>query len=244
MTTETTMETNIGDVIEKDGFVVVAAGVGSELLDELSAAVKAVKPGDGVFARDGVYAVRNLLSRVPAVTKLLDAPALRSAVESVLGPEAFLVRGMFLSKTPKANWKVPFHQDASVTVREKEDVTGFGPWSMKAGVQHVGAPPGVLAAMLTVRVHLDDCNETSGALRVIPASHQYGRLPVDSIPEFTRTANTLCEVPRGGLMLMRPLLLHASSAATEGGPRRVIELCFSSSRLPSPLEWHESHRLN
>jgi hypothetical protein len=43
-----------------------------------------------------------------------------------------------------------------IAVRQRIDVMGFGPWSRKEGVWHVAPPIGVLAAMRTLRVHLDD----------------------------------------------------------------------------------------
>jgi ectoine hydroxylase-related dioxygenase (phytanoyl-CoA dioxygenase family) len=82
-----------------------------------------------------------------------------------------------------------------------------------------------------------------GAMRVVRGSHEYGRLPQDSIEQFTRYDVTHCEVPRGGLMAMRPLLLHASSAGTAPGSRRVIHLDFCARKLPLPLEWRDVYPL-
>jgi ectoine hydroxylase-related dioxygenase (phytanoyl-CoA dioxygenase family) len=38
------------------------------------------------------------------------------------------------------------------------------------------APLKVLEQVLAVRLHLDDCDERNGALRVVPGSHLLGRL--------------------------------------------------------------------
>jgi ectoine hydroxylase-related dioxygenase (phytanoyl-CoA dioxygenase family) len=94
--------------------------------------------------------------------------------------------------------------------------------------------------MLTLRLYLDGCDESSGAMRVVPGSHAYGRLPEDSIEQFTRYGVTACAVKKGGLVAMRPLLLRASSPAVSDGPRRVIHLDFCARRLPPPLEWREA----
>jgi hypothetical protein len=174
---------------------------------------------------------------------VLDEPPVREVVEGVLGPGAFCVRGLYLDRSPRANWRMPWHQDATITVKGRIDVTGFGPWTVKSGVQHVMAPPGTLSAMLTVRVYLDDCGEGEGMLNVIPSSHQYGRLPEDSIEQFTRYSVTPCPVSRGGLVALHPLLLRRSDVSVKPGPRRVLQLDFAARRLPLPLEWHESHPL-
>jgi hypothetical protein len=54
-----------------------------------------------------------------------------------------------------------------------------------------------------------------------------------------RIAEATCTVGAGGVVLMRPLLLHASSPATVAGHRRVIHLEFAAADLPGGLEWHD-----
>jgi hypothetical protein len=95
--------------------------------------------------------------------------------------------------------------------------------------------------MLTLRLHLDDCDEASGAMRVVPSSHQYGRLPEDSIGSFTCYDVATCVVPRGGILAMRPLLLRTTLPFTDRGRCRVIQLDFCARKLPAPLEWRETH---
>jgi len=46
-----------------------------------------------------------------------------------------------------------------------------------------------------------------------------------------------CVVGRGGALLMRPLLLHASSPSQRPAHRRVIHLDFACEQLPNPLKW-------
>ena len=227
--------------IEREGFLVISDALEDSLIERLSAAIDSVTPGAGVYDRGGVYAIRNLLQRVPEAKRALEASRVRDVVESVLGREARLVRGIFLDKTPRANWAVSWHQDAAITVKARAEANGFGPWSTKGGVQHVMAPPGLLSAMLTLRLHLDACGENQGGLEAIAASHQYGRLPVDSIAQFTRVGAVPCHVPQGGMLAFRPLLIHRSGPATEPGRRRVVQLEFCARRLPEPLEWFESY---
>ncbi len=77
-------------------------------------------------------------------------------------------------------------------------------------------PVAVLERMLTVRLHLDDCDLGNGPLHVIPGSHKSGRLSAAAISDWReRLAFVPCTIPRGGVLLMRPLLLHASSPALE-----------------------------
>lgn len=155
-----------------------------------------------ISRRESVYAIRNLLD-VPAIRALATSPPVRQLVEPLLGRDAFAVRGIFFDKTPDANWKVVWHQDVSIAVREKRDVAGFGPWSQKAGVWHVQPPQEILEGMVTVRLHLDTCLESNGALRVISHSHTKGKLSAMEIAaEREHEAETVCEVPQGGALIM------------------------------------------
>jgi hypothetical protein len=237
------IDLDLAEAVERDGFAILPDALEPDLVTSLSVAVSGFSGGrreQGVYARGAVYALRNLFDLVPETSQALRARALGNVVSAVLGPGAFCVRALFLDKTPRSNWKVPWHQDATIVVKARAEVTGFGPWTTKAGLQHVAAPPGTLSAMLTLRLHLDDCDEASGAMRVVPSSHQYGRLPQDSIEQFTRYDVATCVVPKGGLMAMRPLLLRASSPLTHPGSSRVIQLDFCARRLPLPLEWREA----
>ena len=149
-----------------------------------------------------------------------------------------MVRGILFDKTPGANWKVGWHQDLSIAVKKRVDVPGFGPWSEKAGVPHVQPPCAVLEQMLTIRLHLDECGEDNGPLRVLPGSHTKGKMAPQEIKAYRQaTEPVICACPRGGALLMRPLLLHASSLATSPKHRRVVHLEFAAQPLPGGLEW-------
>ena len=91
-------------------------------------------------------------------------------------------------------------------------LTGFSAWSIKGGITHVQPPVSVLSDLLTVRVHLDHTGETNGALRVIPGSHRFSRLDSNQISYWKeRQKPVTCSVRRGGVVIMRPLLLHSSN---------------------------------
>jgi ectoine hydroxylase-related dioxygenase (phytanoyl-CoA dioxygenase family) len=123
-------------------------------------------------------------------------------------------------------------------VKQRIDVAGFGPWSVKAGVRHVQPPVRVLENMLTVRVHLDDCGPDNGPLNVLPGSHAAGVLKAAEIESWRRNqAPMSCVARAGDAVLMRPLLLHASSVALRPGHRRVIHIEFAGTDLPGGLDW-------
>jgi ectoine hydroxylase-related dioxygenase (phytanoyl-CoA dioxygenase family) len=226
-----------GSEFARDGYVVVHDVLSPVLADALLASL----PDTGAVSRRGesVYALRNVLD-LPAVRAIARADTVRAVVESVLDPDAFVVRGIFFDKTPEANWPVPWHQDLSVAVQERRDAPGWGPWSEKAGVIHVQPPPEVLERMLTVRLHIDDCLAENGALRVLPGTHRLGRLGTAETMRLRETVpEVVCAAHRGDALLMRPLLLHASSPSQQPGHRRVLHLEFAADDLPHGLEWAE-----
>ena len=189
---------------------------------------------------DAKHAQRNLLS-VPAVRELAASRRIREIIGAVLGPGCFAVRGILFNKTERSNWKVAWHQDLTIAVHERRETDGFGPWTTKAGVPHVQPPTEIMSRMLALRLHLDDSGLDNGPLRVVPASHMEGRLSAEQVANWQKADTVTCTVPAGGGLLMRPLLLHASSACAVPKPRRVIHLEFAAEELPQGLEWH--HRI-
>lgn len=231
------------EALQQHGFTIVPQAVPEVALLQLESALKAFEQFDSsaqsVRRRASVYAIRNLL-QVEAVRELCHSLQMRRLVEPVLGSDCFAVRGILFDKTPGANWKVPYHQDLSIAVRERIEVEGFGPWSQKASVTHVQPPVTVLEQMLSIRLHLDDCGEENGPLRVLPGSHRSGRLDAVSIQNLkNQAAPVKCLAQRGGVLLMRPLLLHASSSSQSLHPRRVVHLEWAASDLPGGPEWFE-----
>jgi ectoine hydroxylase-related dioxygenase (phytanoyl-CoA dioxygenase family) len=223
----------IRDRIEKDGFTVVPRVIADSDIEAVLIATERMpteEPGRG--------GMRNLLDQVPAARVMATNPNVRALAEDVLGPGCFIVRSILFDKTPSTNWKVSWHQDLAIAVRERLEVPAFMAWSEKAGVPHVQPPSAVLEAMVTVRLHLDDCGEDNGPLRVIAGSHRYGRLSDDEIAEWrtTRAATTITAA-KGDALIMRPLLLHASSAAVTPGHRRVVHFEFAATELPDDLDW-------
>jgi len=230
----------LGDTLTRDGYAVVRDAVDAPAVDALLAAL-ALLAQAVAGARGGA---RDLPRAVPAVRDLARAAAVRGVAEAALGPGAFAVRGVLFDKTPGANWKVVWHQDLTIAVRARREVPGFGPWTEKDGVPHVQPPPELLARMVAVRVHLDDCTEANGPVRVLPGSHRGGRLSAAEIGRWRAEAReVVCTVPRGGILAFHSLLLHASSPAREPAHRRVVHLEYAAAEwveLPGGIAWYDA----
>ncbi len=231
--------TEPSSALAQSGFALIPAAVDADTVQRLLHALERVPPEVWLRReeRQG-YALRNLLAHAPKVAEWAASGEVRAWVEAVLGPAAFPVQSLLFDKHPEANWKVRWHQDVMIPVRERRETPGFRSWSVKAGQVYVQPPAAVLERMLILRLHLDDCPAENGALRVIPGSHARGRLDTEAVQEWrARVPEVTCALPAGGLLLMRPLLLHASAPAVRPGHRRVIHLEFAADPLPGGLQW-------
>jgi ectoine hydroxylase-related dioxygenase (phytanoyl-CoA dioxygenase family) len=229
---------DVVNALEEQGFAIMPQAL---IGIELEAVLAAISKADALVSVGGRGGARALFERLPKIRTLAMQASVRGPAATVLGPDCFPVRSLLFDKTPTANWKVVWHQDLTIAVRARRDVEGYGPWSSKAGIPHVQPPVTVLERMVAVRVHLDDCGSDNGPLRVLPGSHRAGRIRAPDIEAWRQgVAEVSCVVPRGGLLVMRPLLLHASSPATSPRHRRVIHIEYAAEQLPGGLEWYET----
>jgi ectoine hydroxylase-related dioxygenase (phytanoyl-CoA dioxygenase family) len=212
------------------GFEVVDLALTASQCDHLAASLPPIAPGRG--------GIRGLVTH-PAVLEVLHHKQLARRIWATVGRELVAVKATLFDKTAESNWRVAWHQDRVVAVRERMDVAGYGRWSVKCGVPHVEPPAAVLAQMLAVRVYLDACGSDNGPLRVLPSSHESGVLDEDAIR--ARVADHTpadVHVAKGALLFMRPLLVHSSSLARSTEHRRVLHLEFAPAEAISPLQWH------
>lgn len=227
---------------ETDGFFIIKDALDEKTALNLTDALSQIKsPKSSSRKPETIYGVRDLLNLSSSIREFSQSIGVRKIAESILGENAKVVRAIYFDKTAEANWKVPWHQDLTIAVRQKIMTEGFSAWSIKADIPHVQPPINILENMLTLRFHLDDTDETNGALKVIPKSHLKGRLNGDQIKtEIQNNSAKLCCTEQGDCLVMRPLLLHSSSAGTEPKSRRVIHFEFSADILPNNLNWHEA----
>ena len=216
--------------VEQHGFSVVPGAIEAAEQQEL---LSTLGPVFGA-GRRGLLAL-------PTVAELARSPRLLDFIRPHLPSEPIPVRAIYFDKSPDTNWLVPWHQDLTLALRARAEVPGFGPWSTKDGIPHVQAPIELLQQMLAVRLHLDDADESNGALRVLPGSHRLGRLSSERVQELRRQQSAfVCAVSAGDALLMRPLLLHASSRSTSTRHRRVLHIEYAAFTLPNELEWNEA----
>jgi len=213
----------------RDGYSVLHAGLADELLDGLRREA---------FA-DGAAGTRCLLDLPPVQTAAL-AIKERLVTQGILPSSAVAVQAIAFDKTPGTNWKVAWHQDLMFPFADKVSSPGYDLPSCKSGVHYSRPPLAVLESLLAVRLHLDDCDETNGPLRVSPRTHIMGILPsFETAALASDHGEVTCLARTGEILIMRPLLLHASSQATSPGHRRVLHLVYHDGTFV-PESWHRA----
>lgn len=180
---------------------------------------------------------RHLMSH-PAVAALANDSRFLAQAQRVLGQDAKPYRATLFDKSPGSNWLVVWHQDTALPLRCRREVPGWGPWSVKSGILYAHAPAPALEQVVALRVHLDDCFSGNGPLRVLPGTHSLGVLSDAAIQDLAAQIRPHeCVVPRGGVIWMRPLLVHASSKSATKSPRRVLHIEYAAAlHLGSELE--------
>lgn len=176
--------------------------------------------------------------RDQTVAVLAQDSRLLQLARQVLGDGAIPFRATLFDKSPNSNWLVVWHQDTALPLRERRDVPSWGPWSIKDGVNYAHAPAHALEQVLALRLHLDDSNTDNGPLRVLPGTHTLGVLSDEQLHDLsTKVAALDCLVPRGGVVAMCPLIVHASSKSQSDHPRRVLHIEYAAtSKMGDGLE--------
>jgi ectoine hydroxylase-related dioxygenase (phytanoyl-CoA dioxygenase family) len=209
----------------ESGFSIVPQVFGASELDEL------MRELDTHSIQRSRAGARHLLS-VPAIAAVARDARLINLATEVLGCAPVPFGATLFDKSPEANWLVTWHQDRALPLLERREVPGWGPWSEKGGVIYAHAPADVLACVVAIRLHLDDSTEENGPLRVLPGTHRLGVLSDVEIHDAAqRIEPVVCTVDRGGVIIMRPLVVHASSKVTAPAPRRVLHFEYAASEV-------------
>jgi hypothetical protein len=231
-----TMESH-KDALTEQGFCIIDNVFSTVELVAMTEAIISVDQYTSAFRRTSdLFAIRTFLQTIPAVNKIIWNKSLLTIIHRILGLDYFVVKSIYFDKAPASNWFVAWHQDLTISVDRKIESDNFSLWTQKQG--QIAAQPSrqILESIYTIRIHLDDCDASNGALKVIPGSHKQGILRSAST---SLESETLCSVKAGGVMIMRPLLMHASGKSISDKRRRVIHIECSNNLLPDGISWRE-----
>jgi len=201
----------------------------SAILPEIEAIVSHLEPDRAGIRLHGIDRLRPLLEPAQPIGVI---------AAGTIGADARPVRAILFDKTASTNWALGWHQDRTIVVRDRREVPGFGPWTVKAGLLHVAPPFDLLAGMVTIRVHLDPVTDDNAPLLVAPGSHRFGRVAETDIDAVVADCGVVaCLAEAGDAWLYATPILHASDAAVRPERRRVLQVDYAAGALPNGLEW-------
>jgi ectoine hydroxylase-related dioxygenase (phytanoyl-CoA dioxygenase family) len=226
--------------IEQEGFTIIDEVFSNDEIENIIEKINQADYSSPAFRKTGdLFAIRQFLKEIPAIQSLIFNHRMHATIDSIFGAGYFVVKSIYFDKPEQSNWFVAWHQDLTISVDKKIAAAGFGPWTVKQNQFAVQPPLEILGHNFTIRIHLDDTDKYNGALKVVPRSHVKGIYRPETI-DWSKETESICEVLKGGIMIMRPLLLHASNRTTNHNRRRVIHIEFSNSVLPHGLKWSEA----
>ncbi len=238
------MGENYKENIFSNGFTIISNVFTEDEINNILHTISEADSSRPTFRKTtDLFAIRQFFKEVPAAVEKVFTESLNKIISAISGDSYFVVKAIYFDKPENSNWFVSYHQDLTISVDKKTDIKGFGPWTIKQNQFAVQPPTEILEDNFTIRIHLDNTNEENGALKVIPKSHLKGIYRPEKI-DWTKETETTCIVNKGGIMIMRPLLLHSSGRTTNKNKRRVIHIEFSRSLLPENLNWSEQLIVN
>ena len=232
------------DELLENGFAIINDIYSLTEVEKILSVIENTNSDKDTFRKSSdLFAIRQFLKEVPSISKLVFNDKLISILKNLFGDKYFAVKSIYFDKPQSSNWYVSYHQDLTISVDKKVEVDGFGFWTTKHNQFSVQPTLDILQNVVTIRIHLDDTDENNGALKVVSKSHRQGIYRPETI-DWTKEKEEVCSVEKGGVMLMKPLLLHSSGRTTNNQQRRVIHIEFSNIELPKELNWSERLNLN
>lgn len=230
-----TYKTQLNDI----GFTTIENIYSADEIEQILATIEQVDTSKATFRKStDLFAIRQFLKEIPEIAKFIFNDNLKTVVRQLFGVDYFVVKSIYFDKPETSNWFVSYHQDLTISVDKKVEIENFGPWTVKQGQYAVQPSIDILNNIFTVRIHLDDTDENNGALKVIAQSHLKGIYRSETI-DWKTEVETICKVQKGGIMIMKPLLLHSSNKTINNKKRRVIHIEFSNKKLPTEIQWAE-----
>ncbi|MDA0338898.1 MAG: phytanoyl-CoA dioxygenase family protein [Proteobacteria bacterium] len=196
--------------LDQDGFAYWSQTLPENLVTAFGLAITSAQEqlGRTVF--------RDAFTALPSLYTAVRHPALSQATRYACAAAAVLQRALVFDKSCKDNWTLRWHQDRTIAVRERHDVAGYTEWSEKDGVPHVHPPAHVLDAVLVIRIHIDDVDETNGALELLHGTHPGG----DQVNWAVRGADS----PTTPSCRLRESWRHSSDAPTPPTSVKTVSL--------------------
>ncbi len=220
------------------GFIVIDDIYTVDEIEKITQLIEEADQSNDAFRKTSdLFAIRKCLTEIPELLPVVFNKKVKEVINRLFGEGYFVSKSIYFDKPQESNWFVAWHRDLTISVDKKVQLRDFSKWTVKNNQFAVQPPLLVLQDNFTIRIHLDKTDKDNGALKVIPGSHLDKELAHSTT--FTTEEETVCNVNAGGIMIMRPLILHSSHRTTNNKRRRVLHIEFSRAFLPKEIKWSE-----
>ena len=233
--------------INSEGFAIIdkvySENEIAKIISEIEKVTESETENSTFRKSEDLFAIRQFLKEIPETLNFIFNQNLKEIIKLNFGENYFITKSIYFDKPEKSNWFVAYHQDLTISVDRKVEIENYENWTTKQNQFAVQPPKEILEQNFTIRIHIDKTTKENGALKVLNKSHRKGIVRTENI-ELENEIETICEVEKGGKMIMKPLIFHASNKTTNNERRRVIHIEFSNQKLPNKLEWSEKINFN
>jgi ectoine hydroxylase-related dioxygenase (phytanoyl-CoA dioxygenase family) len=213
----------------KQGWLNIPSGIDLHPLQKLQT---------GIF-QSGRAGTRNLLDH-PLVHEVAIYVGEYLSRHDLLDAKPSAIQAIAFDKSTDTNWKVSWHQDLMFPFARMVSASGYDLACEKDGIPFARPPTSVLENLTAVRLSLDPCGHDNGPLRVSPGTHREGIIPTGKIMErIGKQGEVTCTNAIGDLLILKPLLLHASSQALTPNHRRILHFVYHSGTQVAEA-WHRA----
>lgn len=211
--------------LDRDGFTVLRDVMSATLLHELRARVAELFEIEGCRAgcefkqEEQTRRLANLVDKGEVFQRTIAMPDVLEYVSHVLGGDYKLSSLNIRSANPISDWVQPLHCDMGAIPDNK----GF--WVCN-----------------TVWL-LDDFTADNGAVRAVPGSHRWGKLPQDILedPTAQHPGELLVTAQAGSVIVMNAHLWHGGTANRTNAPRTAMHAFYA--RRDKPQQQYQKRLL-
>ena len=207
--------------LDEKGFLAFPDLMPPELLEELRRRVEELFEQEGDRAgsefklEPGTRRLSNVVNKGQVFERVIETPAILECMEHVLGPEMKLSSLNVRSANPMTDCGQPLHADSGAIADDR------GYWVCNSVWM------------------LDDFTNENGALRVVPGSQRWKRLPAGN---ETGIGEQLITGPAGTVVVMNAHMWHGGTANRTNKPRRAMHVYYT--RRDKPQQQYQKRLLS
>nr|ACG63841.2 SxtS [Microseira wollei] len=217
-----------------DGYFTVEETVPKALIEEIRHEVELIteQKRGGVLAGDyewwSDHTIPDPIRYQKIIQRLLELPTVMEPVQALIGSDIFLLI-TDLAIIRAGTGYIAWHQDHGYLVEVL-----IAPESKSTNVLNDDAfrlvLPVVQQTTVFITIYLQDTDNTMGAMRVIPSSHQWEH-SLDPSSANSLDAEICLPLPGGAAMFYTPTVWHTAAANTSITDYRMLTLIFTKNNI-------------